>query len=69
MQAALGQLTGVYEVGDTGSNYYDPDLAAMPPSLKLKTYTYPIISLGFWLALSLLIFVGGLLKFERKEIY
>ena len=72
-QAALGQFAGVYDAGAAypagPESIYDPDLAAMPPSLELKTYTHPVISLGAWLVLSLLIFVGGLLRFERKEIY
>lgn len=71
LQAAVGQFTGVYE-GGTGrdpTGFYDSDLAAMRPSMELKSYNPPAFSLGIWLALSILIFVGGLLTFERKEIY
>jgi ABC-type transport system involved in multi-copper enzyme maturation permease subunit len=68
-QAAIGQFAGVYETGGPGRIYYDPDLAAMPPSLELKTYSHPFLSMVVWLVLSILIFIGGLFRFERKEIY
>lgn len=68
-QAALGQFTGTYETTTGMANLFDRDLMALPPTLKLKGYVNPVVSMLLWLFASAILFSIGLLKFERKEIH
>jgi len=67
LQAILGSFTGTYDATDPGK-LYDADLGAMYTTLTRNEYTAPIISLMGWLGATFLVFLVGIIKFQRREI-